>query len=408
MKSINVKIVRKDFPAINQRVNNNNLVYLDNAATTHKPKSVIDNMVSFYSSGNSNIHRSMHTLGYEATRQFEDVRRKVKMFINAYSVKECIFVKGATEAINLVAESFLLSRISSSKEILITYMEHHSNIVPWQIVCKKTGAKLRAISISSCGEIALEDYEKKLNENTMFVSLIHVSNVLGTINPICEMIEMAHSYGAFVLIDGTQAVPHMPIDVKRLGCDFYVFSGHKVYGPTGVGILWGKECLLDDMVPYQYGGRMINSVTIKDVEYASLPYKFESGTQNISGVIGLGSAIDYFTSLDINLIVDYESYLLRYLINAMSSLNNEFSIIGTSFNKVPIISFVHKTIHSHDIDTMLDSYGIAVRSGHHCAMPLMSFLGLSSTTRISLSFYNTTEEIDFLIESLSRVKSFFK
>ncbi|HHF7347754.1 TPA: SufS family cysteine desulfurase [Legionella feeleii] len=401
-----IEAIRADFPVLNQKINDYPLTYLDNAATTQKPKSVIDAIAHYYSYDNANVHRGVHALSVRATQQYEAVRNKVQHFINARSARECIFVRGTTEAINLVAQSFVAPRILPGEEILITHMEHHSNIVPWQMVCKKTGARLRVAPISIEGEILLDEFEKMLNESTKFVSISYASNALGTINPVAKMIEMAHAHGALVLLDGAQATAHLPIDVQALDCDFYAFSGHKMYGPTGIGVLWGKEHLLDDMVPYQGGGEMINYVTLEATEYAALPHKFEAGTPNIAGVIGLGAAMDYLWSLDMEAVAAYEAHLLDYATLAVQSVKG-FNIIGTAKQKVPVISFVHGKIHAHDIGTILDSAGIAIRSGHHCAMPLMSFFDVAATSRISLSFYNTKEEIDRCIRALHKVKEVF-
>jgi len=404
--TLDINAIRSDFPILNQKVNDYDLVYFDNAATTQKPKLVIDAMTQYYEHDNSNVHRGIHALSIRDTEHYEAARSKVKRFINAKSTRECIFVRGTTEAINLVAQSLVAPRIMPGEEILITHMEHHSNIVPWQMVCKRMGARLQVAPISINGEILLDEFERKLNENTKFVSIAYASNALGTINPVKKMIEMAHAYGAEVLLDGAQATAHLPIDVQDLGCDFYAFSGHKMYGPTGIGVLWGKEELLDNMSAYQGGGEMISNVTFEETEYAGLPFKFEAGTPNIAGAIGLGAAIDYLGSLDLAAIAAYETKLLAYATDAVHSLKG-FNIIGTAAQKVPVLSFVHGTIHAHDIGTILDSEGIALRSGHHCAMPLMDFYGVAATSRISLSFYNTLHEIDLCIEALERVKEVF-
>lgn len=401
-----VEALRKDFPILDQEVNGYPLVYLDNAATTQKPNAVIDAMTHYYRHDNANVHRGVHALSARATQKFEDVRTKVQHLINAKSSVECIFVRGTTEAINLVASSFVAPRIMPGEEILISHMEHHSNIVPWQMVCKKTGAKLKVAPISYNGEILLDEFEKRLNDNTKFVAIPHVSNAIGTINPIKEMIKIAHAHGALVLVDGAQALAHMPVDVQDLDCDFYAFSGHKMYGPTGIGVLWAREALLDDMCPYQGGGEMISQVTLAGAEYALLPHKFEAGTPDIAGVMGLGAAIDYLLSLDQDAISAYENYLLHYATDIFMGIKG-FNIIGQAPNKAPIISLIHGRIHSHDIGTILDNEGIAVRSGHHCAMPLMDFFDVPATTRVSLSFYNTKEEIDRTAELLSKVNEVF-
>jgi len=403
---LDVETIRRDFPLLRQMMHDKPLIYFDNAATTQKPKAVIDAISHYYTHDNSNVHRSVHTLGANATHLFEAAREKIQRFINAKYARECIFVRGTTEAINLVAQSFVAPRVLPGEEILITHMEHHSNIVPWQMVCKKTGAKLQVAPISLKGEVLLDEFEKKLSSNTKFVALNYVSNALGTINPVKKMIEMAHAHGALVLLDGAQATGHFPIDVQDLGCDFYAFSGHKMYGPTGIGVLWGRESLLDSMPPYQGGGEMINYVTFAATEYAPLPHKFEAGTPNIAGVMGLSAAIDYLQTLDMETIAAYETHLRDYATDALQSVKG-FNFIGTAKEKVPIIAFVHGTIHAHDIGTILDSEGIAIRSGHHCAMPLMDFYEVAATSRLSLSFYNTEREIDRCIEALNKVKEVF-
>ncbi|HAT4391996.1 TPA: SufS family cysteine desulfurase [Legionella pneumophila] len=406
MTSFDVNKIRKDFPVLHQKINEYDLVYFDNAATTQKPKAVIDAIAQFYEKDNSNVHRGVHALSVRATEMYEAARAKVKRFINARSPRECIFVRGTTEAINLVAQSLVAPRILPDEEILITYMEHHSNIVPWQMVCKKMGCKLQVAPISLNGEVILEEFERKLNENTKMVAINYASNSLGTINPVKTMIKMAHEVGAKVLLDGAQATAHLIVDVQDLDCDFYAFSGHKMYGPTGIGVLWGKEELLNSMTPYQGGGEMINSVSFEATEYAAIPHKFEAGTPNIAGAIGLAAAIDYIWSLDLDAIAEYETQLLNYATKAIEAVKG-YNIIGTAANKVPIISFVHGKIHAHDIGTILDSEGIAIRSGHHCTMPLMDFYDVAATSRISMSFYNTFKEIDYCMEALQRVKEVF-
>ncbi|HAT1660525.1 TPA: SufS family cysteine desulfurase [Legionella pneumophila] len=406
MTSFDVNKIRKDFPVLHQKINEYDLVYFDNAATTQKPKAVIDAIAQFYEKDNSNVHRGVHALSVRATEMYEAARAKVKRFINARSPRECIFVRGTTEAINLVAQSLVAPRILPDEEILITHMEHHSNIVPWQMVCKKMGCKLQVAPISLNGEVILEEFERKLNENTKMVAINYASNSLGTINPVKTMIKMAHEVGAKVLLDGAQATAHLIVDVQDLDCDFYAFSGHKMYGPTGIGVLWGKEELLNSMTPYQGGGEMINSVSFDATEYAAIPQKFEAGTPNIAGAIGLAAAIDYIWSLDLDAIAEYEAQLLNYATKAIESVKG-YNIIGTAANKVPIISFVHGKIHAHDIGTILDSEGIAIRSGHHCTMPLMDFYDVAATSRISMSFYNTFKEIDYCMEALQRVKEVF-
>lgn len=401
-----VETIRQDFPILHQSVHGQALAYLDNAATTQKPIQVINAITNYYANDNANVHRSVHALSVRATEQFDAVREQVRHFINAPYAHECIFVRGTTEAINLVAESFVRPNLKSGDEILITHMEHHSNIVPWQMLCEKTGAVLTVAPISQQGEILLDEFEKKLTNNTKFVAINYVSNALGTINPVRQMIEMAHAKGAYVLLDGAQATAHLPIDVQALNCDFYAFSGHKMYAPTGIGVLWGKEELLNKMPPYHGGGEMIHYVTFEHTEYAPLPYKFEAGTPNIEGVIGLGAAITYLESLNMQDIHAYEAYLLDYARRALETMPG-LKFIGTAKHKVPIISFVHQNVHAHDIGTILDSHGIAIRSGHHCAMPLMDFYQVAATTRMSLSFYNTTHEIDRLVSGLQAIERVF-
>ena len=402
----NVDKVRQDFPVLHQEIHGKPLVYLDNAATTQKPQAVIDAISNYYEHNNSNVHRSVHALSVRATEDYENARQRVRRFIHARHNHECIFVRGTTEAINLVAQSFVAPRIQPEEEILITHMEHHANIVPWQMVCKRTGAILEVAPINLDGEVDLEAFEKKLSPNTKFVAINYASNALGTINPVKQMIEMAHAHGALVLLDGAQSTAHFPIDVQALGCDFYAFSGHKMYGPTGIGVLWGRDDLLDGMAPYQGGGEMINAVTFASTDYAPLPYKFEAGTPNISGAIALGAAIDYLTGLDLDTVVAYEKELLDYATDGIRSVKG-FNLIGTAKDKVPVISFVHGKIHAHDIGTIMDSSGIAIRSGHHCAMPLMDFFDVPATSRVSLSFYNTKQEIDKCVEALNLVKEVF-
>ena len=398
--------VRADFPILNQQVNGYPLVYFDNAATTQKPSAVIEAIKNYYEHDNSNVHRGVHELSERATLQYEAARGKLQRFINAPLPKECIFVRGTTEAVNLVAQSFVAPRIREGEEILITTMEHHSNIVPWQMVCKKTGALLKVVPVTIEGEVDLEAFASMLNEKTKFVAFNHVSNSLGTINPVKKMVDMAHANGSLVLIDGAQAAPHLDIDVQEIGCDFYAMSGHKMFGPTGIGLLWGRDHLLEDMMPYQGGGEMIARVTFEATEYAMAPQKFEAGTPNISGAIAWGVAVDYMLSQDLKALFAYEQSLLEYATTAIESVKG-FNIVGTAEHKVPVLSFVHGKIHAHDIGTILNSTGIAIRSGHHCTMPLMDFYELAATTRASLSFYNTRQEIDQFINALADVKKVF-
>ena len=403
--ALDVEAIRREFPILHQQMNNAPLIYFDNAATTQKPRAVIDAMSEYYRHDNANIHRGIHNLSVRATVLYEKARDKVARFIGAPHAHECIFVRGTTEAINMVAQSFVMPKLLPGEEILLTTMEHHSNIVPWQLVCAKMGAQLTVAPISQDGEILLDEFAKKLSKNTKFVAITHASNALGTINPIKQMIKMAHDHGALVLVDGAQAVPHLAVDVQALDCDFYAFSGHKMYGPTGIGVLWGRSVFLDDMLPYQGGGDMINHVTFESTEYAPIPYKFEAGTPNISGAIGLGAAIDYIESLGFEGLIQYEAMLLEYLTDKVQE--TQFEVIGTAKHKVPVVSLRHPRIHAHDVGTILDSEGIAVRAGHHCTMPLMDFYGLSATTRLSLSFYNTIEEIDHCVKMLHKVEQVF-
>lgn len=404
--TFDVASIRRDFPILHQQINHAPLIYFDNAATTQKPQSVIDAVSGFYAHDNANIHRGIHTLSVRATLHYEQARDNVARFINAAHSHECVFVRGATEAVNMVAQSFVLPRLQPGDEILLTTMEHHSNIVPWQMLCAKTGAVLVVAPISLEGEVLLDEFEKLLSDKTQFVAIIHVSNAIGTINPVKRMVEIAHAHGSLVLIDGAQAVSHLPVDVQDLDCDFYVMSGHKLYAPTGIGVLWGRSTFLNDMSPYQGGGDMINHVTFEKTEYAEVPYKFEAGTPNISGAICLSAAIDYLGKLDFDAMMHYEASLLAHL-TATIQEHTKFQIIGIAEHKVPIVSLLHPHIHSHDVGTILDSEGIAVRSGHHCTMPLMDFFKVAATTRLSLSFYNTIEEIDRCVEILSKAEKVF-
>ena len=404
--TFDVEKVRADFPILQQQVNDKPLVYLDNAATAQKPKQVIETLDDYYREYNSNIHRGVHTLSEKATAVYEGARDKVKDFVNADSTKEIIFVRGATEAINLVAQSFGRNTLTAGDEVIITELEHHSNIVPWQLICEQTGATLHYIPINDAGELILEEYEKLLNEKTRIVAVGHISNALGTINPIKTIIDKAHAVGAKVLVDGAQAVPHTRVDVKELDCDFYVFSGHKLFGPTGIGILYGKEALLDAMPPYQGGGDMIQTVSMAKSTFNTLPHKFEAGTPHIAGVIGLGAAIDYVTDLDFELAAQYENELLDYA-NEQATQISDFNFVGTAKNKTSILSFTLGRIHPHDIGTILDGEGVAIRAGHHCAMPVMERFAIPATARASFAFYNTREEVDALIKAVDKCKSIF-
>ena len=405
-EGFDVEKIREDFPILHQEVNGKPLVYLDNAATSQKPKSVIDSIEKYYRGYNSNIHRGVHTLSENATEAYESARIKVRDFIHANSTKEIVFVRGATEAINLVAQSFGRNTLGSEDEIIITELEHHANIVPWQLLSQQTGAKLKYVPINDNGELVESEYQKLLNEKTRIVAVGHISNALGTINPIENMINLAHKYGAKVLIDGAQATSHTSVDVKKLDCDFYVFSGHKLFGPTGIGVLYGKEDLLEKMPPYQGGGDMIKMVTMKETQYNELPHKFEAGTPNISGVIGLGAAIDYVNKIGLENIGNHEKQLLDYA-NQMASEITGLKFIGTAKNKTSILSFTLDGIHPHDVGTILNNEGIAIRTGHHCAMPVMEYFQIPATSRASFSFYNTHAEVDVLIEGINKCSKVF-
>jgi cysteine desulfurase/selenocysteine lyase len=401
-----VAAIRNDFPALHQKVHGKPLVYLDNAATTQKPKSVIDSLDRFYRFDCSNVHRAVHVLSVRATQAYEGARTTVKRFINAGSEREIVFVRGATEAINLVMNSFARPRIKPGDEILISALEHHSNIVPWQLLAEQTGARLVVAPINDAGELIVEDFARLLNPRTQLVAMAHVSNALGTVMPVREIVRLAHDRGVPVLLDGAQAVAHLRVDVQELDCDFYTFSGHKVFGPTGIGILYGRETLLNEMPPYQGGGDMIRSVTFERTTYNELPYKFEAGTPHIAGAIGLGAALDYVSRIGMERAVAHESGLLSYgteLLTAIPGLR----LIGTARDKVGVFSFVLDGIHPHDVGTVLDRNGIAVRTGHHCAQPLMERFGVPATTRASLAMYNSKTELDALANGIRRVQKVF-
>ncbi|HEX4228410.1 MAG TPA: cysteine desulfurase [Bryobacteraceae bacterium] len=401
-----VNRIREDFPILGEKIYGKPLVYLDNAATTQKPKAVLDALVDYYSHYNANVHRAVHLLSTRATEACDRVRDKVRRFLNAASTNEIIFTRGATDALNLVAYSFGRHNIKAGDEILISGLEHHSNIVPWQMLCLEKGAHLRVVQIDDHGVIPLGEFESALNERTRVVALAHVSNALGTVNPLAEMIEMAHHHDAVVVVDGAQAVPHMPVDVRALDADFYAFSAHKLFGPTGIGVLYGKEALLEAMPPFEGGGDMIRSVTFEKTEYNVLPYKFEAGTPNIAGIIGLGAAIDYVNAIGLPNIAEYENDLLEYATDAISGLNG-VEIIGTAPHKASVISFVIDGVHPHDVGTILDREGIAVRTGHHCAQPVMDRFQIAATTRASLALYNTRSEVDSLVAGIHKVQEFF-
>ena len=404
--AFDVARIREDFPVLKQMVNGKPLVYLDNAATSQKPQSVIDTLVRYYTTENANVHRGVHTLSQLATDDYEQARTQARKFISAKEDGEIIFVRGTTEAINLVAQTFGRQKISQGDEIIISTMEHHSNIVPWQILCQEKGANLRVIPINDAGELMLDEYEKLINPRTKLVSIVHQSNALGTINPVEEIVQIAHQQGVPVLLDGAQAIAHVSVDVQQLGCDFYAFSGHKLYGPTGIGVLYGKAELPEEMPPYQAGGEMIRSVTFEKTLYNVLPNKFEAGTPNIAGAIGLGAAISYVNGIGMDRIFAYESELLQYGTERLSAIGG-LTLMGTAAKKGSVLSFVMDGVHPHDIGTILDAEGIAIRTGHHCAQPLMDRFGVAATARASLAFYNTKEEIDVLVKGIDRVIEVF-
>jgi cysteine desulfurase/selenocysteine lyase len=399
--------IRNDFPVLHQTINGHPLVYLDNAATSQKPQSVIDSLSHYYQSINANVHRGVHLLSQRATDAYENSRETIKQFIHAKHTHEIIFTRGTTESINLVAQSYGRSFLNKDDEIIISAMEHHSNIVPWQIMCQQTGAKLRVVPINDAGEMILEEYEKLLSDKTKFVAIVHISNSLGTINPIKQIIKLAHAVGAKVLIDGAQAAPHADINVLDLDCDFYALSGHKLFGPTGIGVLYGKESLLNKMPPYQGGGDMIKMVSFEKSLYNDLPYKFEAGTPNIAGAIGLMHAIEYINQVGFEKIRVHEDQLLQYATHKIREIPN-IRLIGTAKNKASILAFVFNDLHAHDVATILDHYGIAVRAGHHCTMPLMERFNVPATVRASFSFYNTQQEIDKLVHALYQAREVFK
>src|SRR5256885_9351826 len=402
----NVERIRKDFPVLRQTVNGKPLVYLDNAASAQVPVMVIERGAQYIEQEHSNIHRGVHYLSMKATTAYEGAREKVKRFINARESKECIFVRGATEGINLVMHGYGRKFIGAGDEIIISAMEHHANIVPWQMLCEEKGSKLRVIPMNDAGELLSDEYDSLLNERTKLVAVTHASNALGTINPIKEIIERAHKYGVPVLIDRAQAAPHMPVDVQDLDCDFYAFSGHKMFAPTGSGIVYGKLELLEQMNPFQGGGDMIKTVTFEKTIYADPPNRFEAGTPAIASQIGLGAAIDYLNSIGREQAAAYEAELLRYATERVSAIEG-VRIIGTAKNKASVLSFVIDDIHPHDIGTILDQEGIAVRAGHHCAQPVMQRFNVPATARASFSFYNTKEEIDVLARTIERVIEIF-
>lgn len=406
MSTFPVAKIRADFPILKEKIANQPLVYLDNAATCQKPQAVIDSMSHLYSHDYANVHRGVHTLSVRATERYNGAREKVKNFINAASSKEIIFVKGTTEAINLIAQTFGRVNIKAGDEILISAMEHHSNIVPWQLLCKANGALLKVAPINLQGELIVAEFERLISAKTKLIAVAHMSNALGTINPVTEIIALAKAHRIAVLLDGAQAAPHMPVDVQALDCDFYAFSGHKLYAPSGIGVLYGKQARLEAMPPYQGGGDMISKVTFAATEYSGLPYKFEAGTPNIAAVVGLGAAIDYLTALGMDNIAAYEAQLLRYATQKAQAIDG-LKIIGEANNKGAILSFIIAKIHPHDIGTLLDSLGVAIRAGHHCAMPVMDFFAVPATARASFAIYNTQAEIDVLIKGIEQLIEVF-
>ncbi|TAN51302.1 MAG: cysteine desulfurase [Methylococcaceae bacterium] len=406
MSNYDVQALRRDFPLLHQSVHGKPLVYLDNAATAQKPQAVIDAIEHYYRQDNANIHRGVHTLSQRATDAYENARATVRRFLNAAGDKEIIFVRGATEAINLVAQSFGRTRLQAGDEVLITAMEHHANIVPWQMLREQLGIVLKVAPMNDAGELLMDEFAALIGPRTRLLAVTHMSNALGTINPVKRMVDLAHAQGVPVLLDGAQAVPHIPVDVQALDCDFYVFSGHKLYGPTGIGVLYGKQALLESMPPYQGGGDMIRRVTFDKTEYAGLPFKFEAGTPHIAGAIGLGAAIEYIASIGLTAIADHEHALLAYATEQALTIPG-LRLIGTAAEKGGILSFVLERIHPHDVGTILDHCGIAVRAGHHCAMPVMDFFGVPATTRASFALYNTFEEVDVLMEGIREVVKVF-
>jgi cysteine desulfurase/selenocysteine lyase len=398
--------IRQDFPILSESIHGKPLVYLDNAASTQKPRAVLDSLRQVYEHDYANVHRGVHTLSQRATDLFEGAREKIRAFINARDKKEIIFVRGTTEAVNLVAQSYGRSKLQPGDEILITAMEHHSNIVPWQMLCQQTDAVLKVAPINLAGEIIMEEFEALLSERTKLVSVVHMSNALGTINPVKRIVELAHVQGVPVMLDGAQAIPHMPVDVQNLDCDFYAFSGHKLCGPSGIGVLYGKEALLKAMPPWQGGGDMIRMVSFEKSEYNVLPYKFEAGTPAIAEAIGLGAAVDYLQAIGMGNIAAYEQQLLQYATKKALEIPS-LKIIGTASDKGAILGFTLHHIHPHDIGTLLDQLGIAVRAGHHCAMPVMDFFGVPATARASFSFYNTVEEVDVLVDGIKQLIEVF-
>jgi cysteine desulfurase/selenocysteine lyase len=407
LPSADLSQLRRDFPILEQRVHGKPLVYLDNAATTQKPQAVIDRIGRYYAEENANIHRGVHRLSESATDAYEGARATVRGFLNAADLREIIFVRGATEAINLVTQTYGRRHLAPGDEVVISEMEHHSNIVPWQMLCQERGGRLRVIPITDAGELCMDAYEEMLGDRVRLVAVTHVANALGTVNPIAEIVRLAHARGIPVLIDGAQAVAHMPVDVRALGCDFYVFSGHKVFGPTGVGVLYGRGRLLEDMPPHHGGGGMIRAVTFEHTVYADLPHRLEAGTPHIAGAVGLAEALRYLESLGFDRVGAHEHELLAYGEEALSHVPG-LRLIGTGRERAGILAFVLDGVHAHDVATVLDRAGVAVRAGHHCCQPLMARLGVPATVRVSVAIYNTCSEIDVLVRALDEVRSLFR
>jgi cysteine desulfurase / selenocysteine lyase len=403
---LDVPRIREDFPILSRQIRGKPLVYLDNASTSQKPQSVIDRVTQFYAEENANIHRGVHYLSERATARYDEVREKTAQFLNAGSSQEVIFTRGTTESINLIAQSYGRTFLRPGDEVLITAMEHHSNIVPWQLACEQTGAVLRAAPITAAGELDLPAFERLLSDRTRLVSVVHLSNALGTINPVKRIVELAHERGVPVLVDAAQSVPHLPVDVQDLGCDFLAFSGHKLFGPTGVGVLYGREALLDRMPPFQGGGDMIATVTLERSTWAQLPAKFEAGTPMIAEVMGLGAALDYVCRVGVAAISAWEHQLLTYATQEISQVPG-VRLIGTARHKASILSFIMEGVHPHDVGTVLNEDGIAIRAGHHCAQPVMQHYGIPATARASFAFYNTRSEIDVLTQGLHHVRKMF-
>ncbi|MGE5246114.1 MAG: SufS family cysteine desulfurase [Betaproteobacteria bacterium] len=401
-----VQGARQDFPILREAVHGRPLVYLDNAATTQKPQVVVERLVRFYLQENANVHRGVHLLSERATDAYEDARTTVARFLHAADAKEIVFVRGTTEAINLVASTYGRTHVGPGDEIVLTAMEHHSNIVPWQMLCEGTGARLRVVPMTDEGELRLDEYERLLSDRTKIVSVVHVSNALGTVNPVGDIVRIAHARGVPVLVDGAQAVAHMAVDVQALGCDFYAFSGHKVFGPTGIGVLYGRASLLQGMPPYQGGGDMISSVAFERTLYNAVPHRFEAGTPNVAGAVGLASALDYLRAKGIDGIAAHEHDVLAYGTDVLSQIPG-LRLTGTAADKAGILAFVLEGVHPHDIGTILDREGVAIRTGHHCCQPLMERLGVPATARASLALYNTREEIDVMAAALHRAREVF-